>query len=250
MLVASGLAAYDDTVDDRKNRNIPSEILYVVLRNNKVSSIFSTLAEVCPAQGNKGFGGSWNGKCIVGVGRDVYWFKESECQWKEIICTNKPREYSSSCSIGQNGIVVIGGWEGSSKSSAEFLNFDSKPPSSGFNNSNFWQPTKVIPTFGRSLSWTKRQNDTARHFKWNKCLSKIPVSLNDGTPAQIWGHTITYVGNKKIILVGGRALAQRPYIRETTKCVLEGQITDDNCDIKWKSLSPISTARFGHLHSN
>ena len=60
VLVASGLAAYDDSWDDHKNRNIRSEILYVILRNKKVSSIFSSLAEVCPAQGNKGFGASWN----------------------------------------------------------------------------------------------------------------------------------------------------------------------------------------------
>ena len=122
VLVASGLSAYDDSSDDHKNRNIRSEILYVILRNKKVSSIFSTLAEVCPAQGNKSFGASWNGKHIVGVGRAVFEFDQKLGNWKEFVNTAKRREYSSCCSIGDKGILVAGGWEGSGKSSLEVLN--------------------------------------------------------------------------------------------------------------------------------
>ena len=85
ILVASGLSAYDDSWDDHKNRNIRSEILYVTLRNKQVSSIFSTLAEVCPAQGNKGFGATWNGKHIVGVGKTVFEFNQKLGQWKEFV---------------------------------------------------------------------------------------------------------------------------------------------------------------------
>ena len=240
--MASGLSAYDDSWDDRRNRKLPSEILYVVVRDKKVSSIFSVPVEICPAQGNKVFGGSWNGRCFVGVGRDVYEFREKEGHWKEMKSTKKRREYSSSCNVDQKGIIVVGGWEGSGRSSAEVFNCDNKLTTSSITS---YGP-KFLSTFKLPPSLSKRQ-DNVKCSTWKKCSSRIPVSLNDGTPAQIWGHTITYVGDNRMMLVGGRALSQRPYRRETTKCVFGGELTKDNLDIKWEILKPLSTDRFGHF---
>ena len=234
VLVASGLAAYDDSWDDHKNRNIRSEILYVILRNKKVSSIFSSLAEVCPAQGNKGFGASWNGIYIVGVGKSVFQFNNRLSQWKEFTNTNKRREYSSSCTIGNKGIVVAGGWEGSGKSSVEVLNAQTK------------SMTSKIQKIKAPFSLIKR-SDALQKFTWKKCPSKIPVSLNDGTPAQIWGHSITFVRKNTFMIMGGRALSQRPYRRETTRCVLQGEISEETMDIKWTKLKSMLNDRFGHF---
>ena len=77
VLVAAGLTAYDDSYSDVKNRRLQSEVLYVFLRNRKVSSVVSGLAERCPAEGNKVFGEACNGRYIVGVGKKVYEFVET-----------------------------------------------------------------------------------------------------------------------------------------------------------------------------
>ena len=82
VLVAAGLTAYDDSYSDVKNRRLQSEVLYVFLRNRKVSSVVSGLAERCPAEGNKVFGGACNGRYIVGVGKKVYEFVEQQGKWK------------------------------------------------------------------------------------------------------------------------------------------------------------------------
>ena len=234
ILVASGLSAYDDSWDDHKNRNIRSEILYVTLRNKQVSSIFSTLAEVCPAQGNKGFGATWNGKHIVGVGKNVFEFNQKLGQWKEFVNTTKRREYSSCCTVGHSGIIVAGGWEESGKSSLEVLNSQNKPIKSRIE--------KIRIPFS-----LKKKSDDLRKLSWKKCPSKIPVSLNDGTPAQIWGHSITFVRNNTFIIIGGRALSQRPYRRETTRCVIQGEISEESMDITWKKLRSMLNDRFGHF---
>ena len=246
VLVASGLSAYDDSSDDHKNRNIRSEILYVILRNKKVSSIFSTLAEVCPAQGNKSFGASWNGKHIVGVGRAVFEFNQKLGNWKEFVNTAKRREYSSCCSIGDKGILVAGGWEGSGKSSLEVLNAHTNQLSLGGTT----YKNKLVPSRLQKIrtpfSLNRRPNDL-ENFTWKKFSSKVPVSLNDGTPAQIWGHSITFVRKNTFMIIGGRALSQRPYRRETTRCVLSGEILEETMDIKWKKLTSLLNDRFGHF---
>ena len=242
VLVASGLAAYDDSWDNHKNRSLSAEILYVILRDKKVSRVFSKPVEMCPAQGNKVFGGSYNGRCIVGVGKGVYEFREADRHWKKIKSTNKPREYSSSCCIDQKCLVVVGGWDGSGKSSAEIFHL---PDEFSQSNSKFYG-SSFVPSFLGAISMSTKQRGQGR-CKWTKCTSKAPVSLEDGTPAQVWGHTITHIGNNKLLLVGGRAISQRPYRRQTTRCVLEGEITEDLTDIKWRRLQSISMARFGHF---
>lgn len=246
MLVASGLSAYDDFSDDHKNRNIRSEILYVILRNKKVSSIFSTLAEVCPAQGNKGFGASWNGKYIVGVGRTVFEFNQKLGHWKEFVNTTKRREYSSCCSMGNKGILVAGGWEGSGKSSLEVLNAQTNHLSLGGTNYRSKLLHRRLQKIKIPFSLNRRPDDL-ENFTWKKFPSKVPVSLNDGTPAQIWGHSITFVRNNTFMIIGGRALSQRPYRRETTRCVLKGEISEDAADVKWKKLTSLLNDRFGHF---
>ena len=60
------------------------------------------------------------------LGKSVFQFNNRLSQWKEFTNTNKRREYSSSCTIDNKGIVVAGGWEGSGRSSVEVLNSQSK----------------------------------------------------------------------------------------------------------------------------
>ena len=92
-----------------------------------------------------------------------------------------------------------------------------------------------------------KRTEALQKFTWKKCPSKIPVSLNDGTPAQIWGHSITFVRNNTFIIIGGRALSQRPYRRETTRCVIQGEILEERMDITWKKLRSMLNDRFGHF---
>ena len=156
---------------------------------------------------------------------------------------------------------MVGGWEESSSSTAEILHFESPslltspsptntPPSTSLTSSSASTRRGFVNPFKRfsPLSGTdKDKQPTVAIAHWSKSLAKLPVTLNDGSPAQVWGHTITKLEENKIMLAGGRALSRRPYRRETSRRVLEGTILGHDSDIHWSELKPLSKGRFGHI---
>lgn len=186
-----------------------SEIHWVFKQNGNLISSISKLAsgfpEICGTEVHATFGGMYNDKMLV-FHNESYHYKIENDDWiHTCMIPVNGRNGARSCLIGEL-ILICGGALGKD---VELLN-----------------PNSSQCTF-------KSQCTKDGDFVQTVCPTPLPVS--------VYVHTLTKVGSKKVILVGGSENQTH------SNRVFQGELLPSNEDVGWQKLESMNKKRACHM---
>ena len=209
---------------------LPLETVSVFLRKKQISSLIVAFKpdDICPVKGYESFGTSCNGRYVIGVEQNVYEFKLIENNspiWSKLPPTKVDRSGSKCCLITENKIFVTGGY-GQGLFSSEILSVECCDPS------------QYVPLSKNSRCVSIHTGSyTNSKAHWKICSTNPPVNVRY--------HTMTYLGKGKVMLIGGMNLKRGDDVY--SKNVFLGEITNDQEDVKWRTLDSLIKCRYGHI---
>jgi len=203
---------------------LPSEILYVFKRNQKVISLYSKLGPAFPGVSNYygTFSGLCDGHILVGQNRLMYTYNYRKNQWLQLPWENDcMRNFASSCAIS-NSSMVIAGHAYDSNNKVQLFRLNDSPIKRR-------KKRKLISCF---LTSKHHSHDLASH--WITCPTKLPITVQ--------GHTIINISENQVILVGGIitgfGLSGRAFI---------GKLKAEEYDVKWVEIPSVAYPRTKHM---
>ena len=203
---------------------LPSEILYVFKRNQKVISLYSKLGPAFPGVSNYygTFSGLCDGHILVGQNRLMYTYNYRKNQWLQLPWENDcMRNFASSCAIS-NSSMVIAGHAYDSNNKVQLFRLNDSPIKRR-------KKRKLISCF---LTSKHHSHDLASH--WITCPTKLPITVQ--------GHTIINISENQVILVGGIitgfGLSGRAFI---------GKLKAEDYDVKWVEIPSVAYPRTKHM---
>ena len=203
---------------------LPSEILFVFKRNQKVISLYSKSAPAFPGASN--YYGTFSGMCeghiLVGQNRIMFTYNPRKNQWLQLPWENDiMRNFASSCAIN-NSSMVIAGHAYDSSNRVQLFRLNDSPI-------KVRKKRRLISCFVSS-----KQEEISLNSHWITCPSKLPITVQ--------GHTIINISENEVILVGGIitgfGLSGRVFL---------GELQTDDYDVIWKELASITYPRTKHL---
>lgn len=215
--------------DDREwcARKLPSEILFVLKQNNKVTTILSKLAATFPIFSDRyaaqwspvPFGATCKEKLMVGYGNDIFEYSVKENKWIPFPSskTNKNRFRIQGCLIGHSKLLTCG-----------HKNYN------WGEDENYCYTTELfqINLANGTNNNTANPSSISTASSWTDCATKLPVVA--------YQHTMTSVGPTTVMLTGGIV------VNFETNRVFQGTLSTNEKDVTWKELEPMIKTRFSH----
>jgi hypothetical protein len=203
---------------------LPSEILFIFKRNQRVKSLYSKCAPAFPGVSNYygTFSGTCDGHILVGQNRVMFTYNSRKNQWLQLPWENEYlRNFASSCAIN-NSSMVIAGHAYDSNNRVQLFRLNNSPI-------KVRKRRRLISCF-----LTSKSEEPDLHSHWITCPTKLPITVQ--------GHTLINISENRVILVGGiitgYGLSGRVFL---------GELQTDEYDVIWKELDSIKYPRTKHL---
>ena len=206
---------------------LPSEILTVFKRNEKVISLHSKPGPAFPGASNYygTFSGMCDGHIIVGQNRIMFSYNYKKNQWRQLPWENEYiRSFAAGCAINKSSMMVAG----------HAYDRDNNVQLFHLNDSPIKKrkvKTGIIMSCFRPSS---NQATPSVDSHWTTCQTQLPITVQ--------GHTIINIAENVVMLVGGiitgLGLSGRVFI---------GEMQEEECDVWWKELPPLVYPRTKHI---
>ena len=179
-ILVTGGAGWEFSILD----TLPSEILFVFKRHQKIISLYSKPAPPFPGLGNYygTFAGKSDGQLLVGQNRLMFLYNPQKNVWFQLPWQNScMRNYASSCAINER-TLVIAGHAYDSDNRVQLFQAKQSPPN-----------PKAKPAFSSCFSSTNEPM-LPGDSHWFTCQTRLPVNVQ--------GHSIVNVSENRVMLVG------------------------------------------------
>ena len=204
---------------------LPSEILSVFTRHQKVVSVYSR-ATAPPFPGVSNYYGTFSGMCdghiLVGQNRIMYTYNSKKNQWLQLPWENDcMRNFASSCAINHSS-MIIAGHAYDSNNKVQLFRLNDSPIKRK-------KKRRLMSCF-----LTSKQSAPDLNAHWITCSTKLPITVQ--------GHTIINISENEVILVGGIitgfGLSGRVFL---------GELKTEEYDVVWKELPNVAYPRTKHM---
>lgn len=217
-------------LDTWNNVNMPE--LLTVYYNNSKKGRCEEVSQV-PINAIGMFGGKCRNEIIVGSAKQVYKYCIKKDEWTQVqdeIDVVNRRAYAKGCSLKDN-FVLCGGILGSRVELMRFNQNIQKKSEIAMKQSSKGQKDLT----GNIFTNPEQNNDQQYLMPQTICSTELPIPMTVA-------HSLTKVSNSSVILTGGGILHSK-----TSNRAFLGEITQDQTDVIWKEMKPMTKGRKGHV---